>query len=112
MFLLRMASLIVLVSGVVIAGPVEPKKPVPKFKLGKDTTNVDGPLDAEGYIDYETALNTLLKGTITPDTNAVVVLLKCLGPKPEGTVLHSDFYKALETECWRMTPCWPAVPTS
>lgn len=98
MFLLRMASLIVLVSGVVIAGPVEPKKPVPKFKLGKDTTNVDGPLDAEGYIDYETALNTLLKGTITPDTNAVVVLLKCLGPKPEGTVLHSDFYKALETE--------------
>ena len=95
MFPLRIAALVILASGLVFAGPDEPKKPVPKFKIGKETTFVDGPLDADGYIDYEAALNTLLKGTITPDTNAVVLLLKCFGPKPEGKELHPDFYKAL-----------------
>ena len=48
---LRTAVLLVLVSGLAFAGPDEPKKPVPKFKLGKDTKFVDGPLDADGYID-------------------------------------------------------------
>ncbi len=98
MFLLRVTVLVVLVSGLVFASPEEPKKTVPKFKIGKDTTFVDGPLDAEGYIDYEAALNTLLKGSITPENNAVVLLLKCLGPKPEGSKLHPDFYKALGVE--------------
>jgi hypothetical protein len=28
-------------------------KPAPKFPVGKDTTYVLGPIDKEGYIDYE-----------------------------------------------------------
>ncbi len=95
MSILRLAVLAALTTGVVFAGPVEPKKLVPKFKLGKDTTFVMGPLDKDGYIDYEAALNERLKGKITPETNAVVLLAKCLGPKPEGRELHPDYYKAL-----------------
>ena len=96
--LFRSALLAALAAGVVLAAPDEPKKPVPKFKLGKDTTFVDGPLDKDGYIDYEAAVNERLKGKITPETNAVVLLMKCLGPKPEGTELPADFYKTLGIE--------------
>ena len=92
----RSAILLALAAGVAFAD--EPGKPVPKFKFGRDATFVDGPLDKDGYIDYEAALNQRLKGKITPETNAVVLLLQCLGPKPEGAALHQDFYKALGIE--------------
>ena len=94
----RSAILAALASGMVLAAPDEPKKPTPKFTLAKDTTFVTEPLDAEGYIDYEAALNKQLKGTSTPETNAVVLLVKCFGPKPDGKELHPDFYKALGIE--------------
>jgi hypothetical protein len=59
-------------------------KPAPKFPLGKETTYVTGPLDKEGYIDYEAALNDRLGKGITPEKNANVLLWKVLGPRPEG----------------------------
>ena len=77
------------------AGPDAPQKPTPKFQPNRDTTFVDGPLDKDGYIDYEAALNARLKAKTTPETNALVLLLKCIGPKPEGAELKPDFYKAL-----------------
>jgi len=92
----RSAVLLALAAGVAFAD--EPGKPVSKFKLGRDTTFVDGPLDKDGYIDYEAALNERLKGKITPESNAVVLLMQCLGPKPEGAALHKDFYKAIGIE--------------
>jgi hypothetical protein len=58
--------------------------PTPKVVLGKDTTYVTGPLDKQGYIDYEAALNELLSKGIKPETNANVLLWKALGPRPEG----------------------------
>jgi hypothetical protein len=60
------------------------KRPTPKFPLGKETTYVDGPLDNDGYIDYESALNERLSKGIKPENNANVLLWKALGPKPEG----------------------------
>ncbi len=92
--LLRLAPLALLAAAVSSAGD-PPKKVEPKFKLGKDTTVISAPLTADGYLDYETALNDRLRGKITPATNAVVGLLKALGPKPERAELHPDFWKAL-----------------
>ncbi len=98
MAILRLSILVSLAVGVLSAGAEEPKKPTPKFKLAKDTTFVLEPLDAEGYVDYEAALNKQLMGTTTPESNAVVLLMKCFGPKPDGKELHPDFYQALGIE--------------
>src|SRR5438552_9539171 len=54
------------------------------FTVSPETTYVTGPLDAHGYVDYVTALNERLRGTITPETNANVLIWKALGPRPEG----------------------------
>lgn len=42
------------------------EKPTPKVPIGKETTYVDGPIDRDGYIDYEEALNERLRKNITP----------------------------------------------
>src|SRR6516164_99531 len=74
-------------------------KPAPKFPLGKETTYVTGPLDKEGYIDYEAALNDRLGKGITPDKNANVLLWKALGPTPEGGAgMPAEFFKRLGIE--------------
>src|SRR5258708_6226725 len=74
-------------------------KPAPKFPLGKETTYVTGPLDKEGYIDYETALNDRLGKGITPEKNANVLLWKVLGPRPEGGKgMPAEFFKRLGIE--------------
>lgn len=73
----------------------EPDNPKAKFKLGQDTTFVTEPLDKDGYIDYETALNERLRGKIKPEENAVVLLVQALGPKPEGKIPHADYFKWL-----------------
>jgi hypothetical protein len=59
-------------------------KPAPKMPVGKDTTVVTGPLDREGYIDYQAALNDRLARGITPEKNANALLWNALGPTPEG----------------------------
>lgn len=76
--------------------PPKPRPPLIPVTPGKDTTFITGPLDADGLIDYETALNDRLKGKTTPKTNAVVRLMAAIGPRPEGNELHPDFYKWLE----------------
>ncbi len=70
-------------------------KPTPKLPLGKETTYVSGPLDKEGYIDYEAALNDRLGKGITPEKNANVLLWKALGPTPEGKTMPADYFKWL-----------------
>jgi hypothetical protein len=92
--LIRFASLFALL----LAGPgcggcgEGPKVP---FKPSKETTYITEPVDADGYIDYETALNERLRGTVTPETNANVLLWQALGPKPEGKEMHADYWKWL-----------------
>ncbi len=75
------------------AKPAE--KPKPKFTISKETTFVTGPVDKEGYIDYVAALNERLKKGVTPENNAVVLLCKALGPRPEGTTMPAEFYEWL-----------------
>ncbi len=70
-------------------------KPAAKMPLGKDTTVVRGPLDRDGYVDYEAALNDRLARGINPEKNANVLLLKALGPTPEGARLPAEYYRWL-----------------
>jgi hypothetical protein len=71
-------------------------KPAAKLPLGKETTYVTEPLDKDGYIDYEAALNDRLGKGITPEQNANVLLWKALGPRPEGGAgMPPDFFKRL-----------------
>jgi hypothetical protein len=71
-------------------------KPAAKVPLGKDTTVATGPLDKDGYIDYELALNERLGKEITPDRNANVLIWQALGPKPEGgRGMPPEFFKQL-----------------
>jgi hypothetical protein len=73
--------------------------PTPKLPVGKETTYVTGPLDKEGYIDYEAALNDRLGKGITPEKNANALLWKALGPTPEGSAgMPAEFFKRLGIE--------------
>ena len=69
------------------------KKRKPSFTVGRDTTYIDGPLDKDGYPDYEVALNERLRDGVTPDNNANVLLFKALGPHPDGSEIPDEFFK-------------------
>jgi len=85
---------IFLVSLLVLLTPDE--LPKPKLPVGKDTTYVNGPIDKNGYIDFEAALNDRLSRGVTPDNNANVLLWKALGPRPEGgDAMPPEFFKRL-----------------
>jgi hypothetical protein len=73
----------------------EAKHSGPKFKISKETTYVTGPIDKNGYIDYETALNKLLSKGVKPADNATVLLWKATGPHPEGATMPADFFRWL-----------------
>src|SRR5947208_5378418 len=71
----------------------------PRFTIGKETTYVTGPVDADGYIDYAAALNNRLGKGIKPADNANVLLWKAFGPLPEGrTMMPPEFFKWLGIE--------------
>src|SRR5438270_6227943 len=74
-------------------GPEKPRKP--HFTIGKDTTYVTEPVDKDGYIDYVTAVNDRLRQGVTPDNNAVVLLWKALGPRPDGIAVPARFFQWL-----------------
>ena len=71
------------------------EKPVSRVPVGKETTYVNGPIDKNGFIDYEAALNERMSKGIRPETNANVLLFKAFGPKPEGGKLPAEYFKQL-----------------
>ncbi len=80
------------------AGGSEPhatakNKRKPHFTVGKETTYITEPLDADGYIDYAAALNERLRRGVTPENNANVLLWKAFGPHPEGAKMPAEFFK-------------------
>jgi hypothetical protein len=74
----------------------EKPKAKPTFTIGKDTTRILGPLDKDGRIDYETALNEILSKGVTPENNAVVLLFQAFGPHPEKAKIPGEFFKWLQ----------------
>jgi hypothetical protein len=74
-------------------------QPVPKFPLGKETTYLTGPLDKDGYVDYEAAMNDRLGKGVTPERNAFALLWKAFGPRHGGDPPRpAEFYKRLGIE--------------
>ncbi len=89
-------------AGVVALGiwskPAPPdERPEIPFPIGKETTVAVGPLDKNGYVDYEAALNERMGKGITPEKNANVLLWKAFGPRPVGgnRGMPPEYFEAL-----------------
>ncbi len=70
-------------------------EPTPRVPPGPATTFLDGPLDADGWVDYEAAVNARLGAGVTPATNFVAAFAAVVGPTPDRGRLPAEFYKAL-----------------
>jgi RNA polymerase sigma factor (sigma-70 family) len=71
-------------------------KRAPLFTLSKETTYITEPLDKDGYVDYETALNERLGKDITPENNANALLWQALGPNLDGRTVLPEFFCLLK----------------
>jgi hypothetical protein len=96
-FLVLAVAFLVLPWLVFLVLPAE-DQPRPETSLGGEAADVTGPLDEEGYIDYQTALNERLGKGITPEKNANVLLQKALGPERVGQKMPPEFFKWLGIE--------------
>lgn len=74
------------------------KKRKMPFTIDRSTTYIDGPIDRDGFPDYERALNERLREGVTPENNATVLLFKAFGPHPEGSKIPAPFFKWLKIE--------------
>jgi len=66
-----------------------PRKTIAGITISRETTYIDGPLNADGTVNYVAYLNRKYSEGVTPDNNAAVLLLRALGPEmvPESTRL-------------------------
>lgn len=62
-----------------------------KLPTEKEIILFTEPRDADGYIDYETALNNHLRRDIKPEDNAMVLLLQAFGPPPEDSPSYFEW---------------------
>ncbi len=69
----------------------------PNFTLNKETTYITGPLDNDGYVDYETALNEKLADGVDPQKNANVLLWQALRPEPKNFPMPAEFFRWLKS---------------
>ena len=65
------------------------------YTISAETTYATEPIDAEGRVDYVAALNTRLRGDITPEQNANVLIWQAIGPHPEGKTLPDEYFQWL-----------------
>jgi len=66
------------------------------YTVGPETTYILGPGDRDGFIDYPRALNDDMSRAVPADANAVVLIVRAVGPKPDGFALPLDFFRWLE----------------
>ena len=74
------------------------KKSKPPFTISKDTTYLTEPLRADGYVDYVAALNKICSEGVTPENNAVVLLVQAFGPEIFGSDTRQRNYRMLGIE--------------
>src|SRR5262245_56443654 len=68
------------------------------FTVSPETTYITEPLDAEGLVDYQAALNARLGRGATPDQNANVLLWQAHGPHPAGGTMPPAYFEWLGIE--------------
>lgn len=66
----------------------------PVFTVGKEATLIEGPLNADGTINYTEAINALLGEGVTRENNAGVLLVEALGTSMDEVTL----------ELWKLSP--------
>jgi hypothetical protein len=70
--------------------------PALKLPIGQETSFVFGPVDMDGYVDFERAFNLHMRRGVTPDNNAVTLLATAYGPNdPSGKPLSDEFFRHL-----------------
>jgi hypothetical protein len=78
----------------------EPKRgdaarPKPKITISKETTYITEPLRDDGMVDYIAALNQQCSKGVTPENNAVVAMLRVLGPKGLDKKVRKEYFRQL-----------------
>ena len=68
----------------------------PEIIVSRETTFLEGPIDADGYVDYVAALNAKMAEDVTPKNNAVVLLARALGPAKIPESIRREFFAKLE----------------
>lgn len=68
------------------------------YTVGQETTLVTDRVDAQGMVDYPTALNERMGKGVTPETNAKVLIWQALGPHPERGTMPPEYFKWLGIE--------------
>jgi len=66
--------------------------------ISKETTYITAPLRPDGYPDYVAALNQIASQGVTPENNAVVLLIRALGPGEMSPPVRKRYFKLLGME--------------
>jgi hypothetical protein len=69
-------------------------EPSRTLKIGPQTTVIDGPL-ADGYVDYVAALNQRASEGVTPENNAVPLLLRAYGTQIISNTAAPKYFELL-----------------
>ncbi len=71
------------------------KLPPSGIKVSRETTFITGPLRKDGMVDYQAALNLRYSQGVTPENNAVVLLLQAIGPREISKPYRERFFRML-----------------
>lgn len=69
-----------------------------KLQISKATTFVDGPLRADGSIDYVAAFDRISREGVTKKNNAGLAIFRIIGPEFVDEKWQPHFYKGLDIE--------------
>ncbi len=67
----------------------------PALVVSRETTYITEPLTPEGLPDYVAYLNQRTSQGVTPENNAAVLLLRALGPRPDGERINPEVFRLL-----------------
>ncbi len=72
----------------------ERTRPVP-LEIGPETTRIVEPLRNDGFVDYLEALNRKRQKGVTPENNAVVPLMRAVGPEEVSKPTRQEYFDRL-----------------